>query len=217
MTLNDKTVEELSKFGTRALDTVDKAVSWLDTIFGESMRNVGGMTADWTALRRLQHRLKVIEKAGKLIEQAGLSGSTRPLSERIALPLLDAIEQESDDTLQDVWATYIKNAVDPKQPNPHRVLIDVIRRLEPADWPVLQLAFKHDTGKLTHNDLGIDEVALGDIMDRLHVLGLFEYDDATVAYVVISKPETLRLVFAVGDSDYLATRLLRLLAKATAS
>ncbi|MBX9848901.1 MAG: hypothetical protein K2X64_06375 [Rhodocyclaceae bacterium] len=212
-----KDIEELAKLGQKGLETTEKAGGWLDGVFGEGARQLGGAWADSMAGFRARNRLKVLAKTQKAIDDAGMTGTTRPLSERMSLPLIDAIELESDETLQGVWAAYIKNSVDPKRPEPDRVLIDVIRKLEPSDWPVLQVLFRLPMGKHEASEIGgsSSEADIEVVMDRLALLGLFTYDDPNSAFVVAYGHHSKSLAVQVGEGTYYEAKLFRKLSAAT--
>jgi len=215
MTPGEKATEELAKLGQKSLDTVDRLGGWTDSVFGKGLRHLGSAFEDSMAGFRLRNRIKVIEKTRAAIDQSGLAGKTRPLDPRISMPIMDAISDESDETLQDVWAAYIKNAVDPKKANPDRILIEVVRRLEPGDWPILKKTFPKAVGRMTSEDFGLSDTELVQALDRMETLQLFDYDDPTIHYLVMGKGDEKRLMISVGDADYYATRLLRRLAIAT--
>jgi hypothetical protein len=212
-----KDVEELAKLGQKGLETTEKAGGWLDGVFGEGARQLGGAWADSMAGFRARNRLKVLAKTQKAIDEAGMAGKTRPLTERMSLPLIDAIEQESDETLQDVWAAYIKNSVDPKCPQPDRLLIDVIRKLEPSDWPVLERLFQLPTGnhKAFVISESLSELDMEVVMDRLAMLGLFVYDDPQSAYIVDVSHHAKSLIVEAGEGTYYEAKLFRKLRAAT--
>lgn len=214
MTDEAKAAEELAKLGQRSLETAEKAGGWVDKVFGEGFQQLGGTWADSMAGLRYRNRIRVLQKTQAAIAAAGLSGGVRSLSERIALPLLEAISDESDDGLQDVWAAYIRNAVNPSKPRADRILIDVIRRLEPADWPILEKLFQSDATRLKAEDFGLSENELSEVMDRLVALGLVDFDDKNSAYLVISTPDQI-LTVECRDGQYFANRVLRMLKLAT--
>lgn len=207
--VSDKAAEELAKLGQRSLDTIDKAGAWIDGVFGEGFREIGHAFADGMAGFRIRNRLRVLEKTQRAIDGAGLSGHTRPLPNRMTGPVLDAIADESDETLQDVWAAYIAFTVNPKNPSADRLLIEVIRRLEPADWPVLRKIFQSDPGPLRPEDFEIERNALESTMDRLSALNLFFYDDPKSAVVVGGGHYDGTVSVSIGNSAYYETKLLR--------
>lgn len=207
--VGDRAAEELAKLGNRSLETIEKAGAWVDGIFGEGFREVGHAFADSMAGFRMRNRLRVLEKTQKAIDQAGLAGKTRPLSDRLTGPVLDAIADESDETLQDVWASYLAFSVNPKNPSADKLLIDLIRRLEPADWPVLKVIFKSAPKQLSPSDFGSGERDLEICMDRLSAIGLFGYDDPRSAFIVGGGHMTGAVSVKVGDASYYEAKLLQ--------
>lgn len=178
MVIGDKSTEELAKFGSRSLETAEKAGGWVDQVFGEGFRELGNAFAESMVGFRFRNRLRVIEKTQKAVDSAGLTGQTRPLSDRLAGPVLDAISDESDETLQDVWASYISSCVNPVKPDADRLMIDLIRRLEPVDWPILKNLFLAEEGGACNADFfGSTDASLMVSMDRFAALGLFTAAD----------------------------------------
>ena len=213
--MSEKKSEPLAS--DRAIEAAEKAGGWADTVFGEGFRQLGAAFADSMAGLRARNRLRVLQKTQKAIDDAGLTGATRPLNERMHLPLLEAISEESDEGLQDVWAAYIRSAVDPRKPNPDRVLIGVIRGLEPGDWPLLQKLFSAGCNGSPNQDFGMSDADLEQSLDRLTQLGLFDYDDPSSAYLVAGRHMDGRLSIKVGDAAYYGNKLLRKLADAVSS
>lgn len=212
-----KAVQELAKLGQRTLDSADKAGGWIADIFGEGIQNLAGTFADSAAGLRYRNRIRVLDKTQRAIEAAGLTGKLRPLPERIALPLLEAIAEECDETLQDVWATYIRNAANPEKPTADRVLIDVVRRLEPEDWPVLKLLFQSAAETLSFTEFGLDSESLEVILDRFVALGLLTFDDDTAVYLLTESSNNAPKLKVQGSAGlFESTRLLRALEVATA-
>lgn len=211
-----KAVEEVAKLATRSLETAEKAGGWLDGVLGDGFRQLGGVWSDNVAGFRFRNRIKIIQKVREEMERAGLKGNARQLSDRLMVPLIEAISDESDEALQDVWATYIRNAVDPAKPTPDKLLIDVIRRLEPADWPVLKKLFNSLPVLLSPAEFDLPERELTSVLDRLTALGLLDFDDDRSVYLVVEGPAEM-LAVACGGAKYYGNRLLGALAAATAT
>lgn len=215
MGISDKAAEELAKLGQKSLETADKAGGWADSVFGKGMRHLGGAFEDSMAAYRVRNRIRVLEKTRVAIEKSGMIGSTKPIDPRIAVPILDAISDESDEDLQDVWAAYIANAVNPKKLRADRILIDVIRKLEPSDWPVLQQLFALPAGKYVPESLGREPADLENALDRLTYLGLFSYDDPRTAFLVMGEHLEAAIQIKIGEASYYENKLFRKLAEAT--
>jgi len=204
-----KAVQEVAKLASKALDSSEKAGGWLTEVFGAGFRNIGDAFADTTAGWKFRNRLKVLQQVQHDIDESKLAGKTRPLPDRLAVPLLEAISLESDDTLQSVWAAYIRYAIDPEQPKPDRVLIEVIQKLEPYDWPVLTKLFSLEPKAYKKIDFGLDDRDLVSILDRLTWAGLLTYDDDETVYIVGSPTvDKRRLAFRVGTGEYTATKVM---------
>jgi hypothetical protein len=209
MVSGDKSTEELAKLATKSLETAERAGGWVDQVFGDGLRQVGQAFAESMAGFRVRNRLRVLEKTQAAIDKAGLTGNTRPIPERLAGPIVDAISDESDEVLQDVWAAYLSFSVDPKNPSTDRLLIDVIRRLEPADWPVLKALFQAQPGHYESKDIGFDNSVLEPSMDRFTALSLFIYDDPSSAYLVSDDHFAGAVQIAIGNATYYPTKLFR--------
>jgi hypothetical protein len=216
MVLGDKATEELAKLGSRSLDTAEKAGGWLDQVFGEGFRQVGDAFGESMAGFRIRNRLRVLDKTQKAIEKAGLAGKSRPLSDRLTGPVLEAISDESDESLQEVWAAYLAFCVNPKNPSADRLLVDVIRKLEPADWPVLEKLFKEGSQRLIATDFEIEPAVLEISMDRLASLGLFIYDDPRSAFIVDDRHYEGCIKVTINEADYYESKLFRRLKLETA-
>ncbi len=202
-----KAVQEVAKLAKQSLETAERIGGWTGTVFGEGLQHVGGAFADSMAGFRLRNRVRVLEKTHAAIAKAGMLSQMRPLSDRMALPIFEAISEEPDETIQDVWAAYLKSAVDPSKPLPDRTLIDVIRRLEPIDWPIIQRLFAVGEVKVSVDDLEVDDHTAEVVMDRLTVLGLFSYDDEKSAYLVMGGHMEGVLSIHVPPGTYYANKL----------
>ncbi|MBZ5757966.1 DUF4393 domain-containing protein [Rhizobium sp. VS19-DR104.2] len=217
MGVKGKATQELAKLGQKSLETADKAGGWLDNIFGSGFRHLGGAFEDSMAAYRVRNRVKVLQKTKKVIEESGMEGTIDQLDPRIAVPMLNAIADENDEVLQDVWAAYIANAVNPSKPKPDRLLIEIIKQLEPSDWAILQKIFGKENGVIGVAEFEMDADALRVSLDRMEVLRLFDYDDPTIPYLVTSQSDFSqhRLVIEIGDAAYITTKLLKRLDAAT--
>lgn len=213
----NKATEEIAKLGQKALETSEKAGGWVSDVFGAGFRHLGEAFADSMAGFRVRNRMRVLEKTQNAITASGMEGNTRPLDPRISGPILDAIADESDETLQDVWAAYIRNAVDPKLPAADRLIVDVIRRLEPGDWDVIEKLFRAPLEPIHPSDLGTTIDRLEQVMDRLAALGLFFYDDPKSLYIVAADHYGGALAVKIGEATYYENKLFRRLVAATAA
>ena len=163
---------EIGKAGAYTASFFHQSVTdWIGLKFGDSL----------ASRRRLnQFELRLQEH----VQKRELLDRYVPLGERSFVPLIDAVSIETDEALQDVWAAYVANAMDPDQPfaSLNRQLIDVIRNLEPndldvfnrlkADWSDYATA---DRTYLKEEAFKLPPDGLAATMARLTGLGLFTF------------------------------------------
>lgn len=206
--MDDKATEELAKLGQKSLDVAEKTGGWLSRVFGGGFNQLGAAFEDSMAAFRIRNRIRVLEKTRKTIEDSGLSGNTRAIDPRVALPLIDAISDESDEDLQTVWSAYISSTLNPAKPPPDRVLIDIIRRLSPEDWPIIKMLFRAPASTLHEANIPVDKKNLMSTMDRLASLNLFAYEDSRAGFIVMNHYQgTLSVELETGS--YYETKLFR--------
>lgn len=147
------------------------AVDWIGLKFGDSL-----------ASRRRLHQFEL--QLQEYVQKRKLLDRYVPLDERSFVPLIEAVSIETDEALQDVWAAYVANAMDPDQPvvSLNRQLISVIRNLEPSDLMLFKRLTSDWSDKATAERLvlrdGDFETPLEGLeasMARLSGLGLFAF------------------------------------------
>jgi hypothetical protein len=178
-----KAAQELAKLGQKSVDVVSGAGGFLARIFGPAIAQLSEALADKAAAYRVVNRAKVVGKTREQLKKLGVT-DFKAIDPRNGLPLLEAISDEPDDTLQDVWAAYIANALDPARPEitPNRQLINIIRQLEPEDLGILSGFSSQELAESRTDPLrkivvtsGDGEAALNRSLSRLTALGLFSF------------------------------------------
>jgi hypothetical protein len=147
------------------------------------------------------------------LEELGVTEIKR-IDFRNAVPLLEAISDESDERLQDVWAAYFANALDPRNRNvtANGQLIDVIRRLEPQDIHVLasitteELRERRADAQIKKpEDVGMTERALFESLSRLTALGLFSFSNQNLTvWGAVDRPCRVNFETPIGEFASLA-------------
>ncbi|MFE8643885.1 Abi-alpha family protein [Sphingomonas sp. NCPPB 2930] len=107
-----KAVQEVAKASGKAIDTVQRAGSFLASVLQEPLETAVGVWADKLKYHRWERQLRLMDRADALLAQRGLDLPSRPLPLKLAVPLLEAATLEDDDSLQDRWASLLANAVD---------------------------------------------------------------------------------------------------------
>lgn len=90
---------------------IEKSITnFIDRVAGPAASEIGQMLQDNVRVYRLKNQLRLIEKAKKYLEEAGVT--PRPVPFRTLLPLLEKGSLEDDEALNDRWAALLANAAD---------------------------------------------------------------------------------------------------------
>jgi len=124
----------LAKTGIPA--AIEAAKEFLEKIAGPAAEEVGLLLQDKVRIYRFRNQLKMLAKAQKMLDDAGVSPTSVPL--KTLLPLLEGAALEEEDDLSTKWAALLANAATPNSPLaiypsfPH-----ILSQLSPRDARVL--------------------------------------------------------------------------------
>jgi len=138
-----KALQELAKFGSKALDSSDKLGSFLSRVFGTVPADVIGVVGgDWLHHVRIRNAARLTYRTEEILRERGILEETKPMSPSVALPLLHAAQDETRDELAEMWARMLANGMDPNRSRLVRQsIIDTVASLEPTDAITLQESF----------------------------------------------------------------------------
>lgn len=182
-----KAITEVSKTTGKVIDASEKGGRYLTGIFKEAIEAYAGAAADSAIGFRIRNRASVAIKTENHLQSLGLDSSFLRIEERAAIPLVDAISNESDSGLQDLWAAYIANAADPNNSKigVTAMITNAISKLEPDDKGVLDRLFQIDLAepirepiKLRPSDFDMPEQSLNFSLARFVALGMFSCDNS---------------------------------------
>jgi hypothetical protein len=185
MVLSDeeaKAAQELAKLGQNTVAAAEKAGGYLTGTFRGAIGQLAQAAEDSAFGFRIRNAASVEKKTLTHLKKLGVESEYELIDQRNSIPLLEAIAIESDDGLQDLWAAYVANALDPKQPSVkvNRQLISVMKNLEPSDLPIIRRLCSEklneavkDPIKLSAQDFSVDDASLVDSLARLAALGVF--------------------------------------------
>ena len=145
-----KAVEETAKAG-RAL--VEAGSSDLARFLGKALGTaaedtVGLLGGDYLHELRLRNLDKISRKTEEILRERGVE-DTEPIGPKALLPALGAASEEIDETLQDMWANLLANAMDPnKDTSLQRVFTEALKQFEPIDALVLDAAVRNFRDKM---------------------------------------------------------------------
>ena len=182
-----KAVSEVAKTTSKAIDASEKGTRYLAEIFKDAITAYAGAPDDSAVGYRIRNRASVAVKTEKYLQSLGLDASFLKIEERAAVPLIEALSVESDDGLQDLWASYIANAVDPQNTaiGVTAIITNAISKLEPEDKRILDKLFDLDLAEMRREalrmkatDFQISEQSLNFTLSRFVALGLFSCDNS---------------------------------------
>lgn len=190
VTESAKAVQEVAKTGRAVVEAGSGLARYLAKVFGTVPEDLVGLSfGDALRAKRLANAERVLAAAFERLEARGIEDPVEINTKHIQ-PLLEAVGEESDETLQAMWAELLANAMDPnKETHLQRVLIDTLRQLEPVDAIMLKvLDATQPKGQLTNATNIAKQVGLrSDIvvvsLERLHRIGC--------VYVNAHRPELL--------------------------
>lgn len=159
-----KAIEEVARTTGKAIDVAKSTGSFLEQIFGETFRQIGGVASDWARYFRFKNFLLIADKTSCIIEGRQITSKIIPIQPQFALPLLETASLEVEGDIQELWAGLIANAVDPKiHLRIRKVFIEILRGLEPLDARILETlsdpAIEGTYSALTEVVLNADEIA----------------------------------------------------------
>jgi hypothetical protein len=134
-----KAIQELAKFGSKAIDAGAGFGRYLDRVFGRVPDNlVGYLFGDWLEERRIRRAEQLRADTEEVRRQRGTTERI-DVSPSIAIPLIQAAIDEDRDVLRDLWAKLLASATDPARAHlVRRSMIDLLKQLDPLDALVLQ-------------------------------------------------------------------------------
>lgn len=129
---------ELAKAGIEQLGETGREMIRL--VSGSSAASeVGGLLADQFRFQRFKRQLKLIKKAEKLIDEAGLSPQAIPL--KILAPLIAWGSLEDDEEMISRWANLLASAGSTATLGFHVVYPELLRQLEPCEARMIEDLF----------------------------------------------------------------------------
>jgi hypothetical protein len=147
-----RAIEASAKFGTRFLDSTDKAGSFAVGIIGRLPHNLVGIVDDWVLHQRVRRWAELQADTKRILDERGIKEPYAEISPSIAVPLLEAAVDETREHLKQLWAKLLAAALDPKRNNLVRPsLIAILKQMDPTDALVMEQVDKNPSGNWTPN------------------------------------------------------------------
>jgi hypothetical protein len=133
-----KAVAATAAAGAKAIDALMRAGGYLSQILGDVPKDlVGYFGGDELRYRRAVNLEQIAERARRR-QLANGTQPSEPVRLPVALPLLAAAAEESDPTLQEMWAGLLASAMDPKiRDSVRQQFIATAKELSPVDVKIL--------------------------------------------------------------------------------
>lgn len=105
-----KAVQEVAKTTGKAIDAAREAGGFIARFVAGPLEQGIGIFEDRLRYTRWERQIRLMSRAEEFLKQSGLSGPTRAVPLKLAIPLLQGATLEDDDGLQDRWAVLLVNA-----------------------------------------------------------------------------------------------------------
>lgn len=182
MSLEDNgtsTNNEVAKTVGKGIDAASKFGSFLSTVFGGSLNNIGEIAANQTAFWKYKNALKIQDKVEQEIIRRQIEGKTIHIEPRLGIPLLDAAVEEDDEHLQNLWSSLLANAMDPDTTQSvKKSYVQILKQLDPIDAKIIHglfhFSFKEDQRSYMAIGWKKNEIDIGLSLRNLERLGLIE-------------------------------------------
>ena len=177
-----KAVEETAKTGRALVEAGSDLASFVGKALGTVPEDtVGLLGGDHLRELRIRNLDKISRKTEEILRERGVEDpeSIGPIA---LLPALEAASEETDETLQDMWANLLANAMDPnKDTSLQRVFIETLTQFEPIDALVLNAAVNNFANKMFGEGAAADLISKRNSLasmsaERLAKLGCFWSD-----------------------------------------
>lgn len=129
---------ELTKAGIEA--AAKTAKQFLEKLVGATLKEVGELLADQVRFYRFKNQVKILNKAQRILDEAGVSPRAVPL--KTLAPILENCSFEEDESLLDKWAALLATAADPNSKLSVRPSFpEILKELSPKEALILDTIY----------------------------------------------------------------------------
>jgi hypothetical protein len=161
-----KAVQSVAKFGEKSLETSEKVGGFIARVFQEPIAEVSGMITDKLRFVRWKRVVKMSDDVNKILEDRGVK-ATRPVTPKLALPIIEESSLEEDDSLHALWSKLLANAMDPAFNGELRYgFIDMLKNITGIEATILNTFYEvlkrdgllSDLARVTNYGLGKEQL-----------------------------------------------------------
>jgi hypothetical protein len=147
-----KAAQEVAKSVGKGLDAGRAVGAFIAKYIAGPLEQGIGIVTDRLSYARWERQIRLMRRADEFLAQQGLSGPTRAVPLKIAIPLLQAASIEEDDGLQDLWAILLANAANAQsQVEIERGYISILEQLTPVEAQILKAIYALPFEAIHHN------------------------------------------------------------------
>jgi hypothetical protein len=134
-----KAVQETGKAVGKAIDLVRDFGPFLNRVVGKPLEDLVGVAInDPLHEIRRRNQARLADRTDAILKARKVS-ETEPVSPSVAIPLIQAAQDESRPDLQERWARLLANAMDPVRADDIRPdYIETLKRFHPRDAVILE-------------------------------------------------------------------------------
>ena len=137
-----KAVQEVAKTAGKAVDAAREAGGFIARFVSGPLEQGVGIFEDRLRYVRWERQVRLMRRAEEFLAKSGLSGPTRPVPLKLAIPLLQGATLEDDDGLQDRWAILLVNAANASfNIEIRRSFLEILQQLTPLDAQLLDVLY----------------------------------------------------------------------------
>lgn len=137
-----KAVQEVAKTSGQAIESTNKFGAFIARFISGSLEQGMGIFEDKLKYMRWENQQKLMNRAEEFMRENGLSGPTKPLPMKLAIPLFQAASLEDDSELQDLWAKLLVNSsTEASGVFLNRIYISILERLSPLEAQILSAIY----------------------------------------------------------------------------
>ena len=137
--------DEQAKLGQELVKAVSGAGGWFTDILADLPKDaLGLLIGDWVKTKRSERMAINWQKARERLRERGIA-EPEPPSLKYAIPILQAVADEENEALQDLWSRLLAAAMDPNRRDAMRQsFIQAVKQMDPADALVLKAIREND-------------------------------------------------------------------------
>lgn len=127
---------------------LDKSEKLLSTLFGEGLKEIGGMFGDQMRAKRMINQFKILNRTTEIMEKKGLD--PRQMNLKALVPLVEKSSLEQDEKLQEKWANLIANISSTAENGLETKLINTLSELSFLEATILDFIYNYYVSKRGH-------------------------------------------------------------------